>query len=325
MPTRIAAVQAAPVLLDRAATIEKARDLIRQAAKGGANLVVFPEAFIPCYPFWVWAIPPKENRLLTSLYAKLVSEAVTVPGPAIDLLAEVAKEASVYVVVGVNEINAEASGTTLYNTLVYLGPDGRFMGKHRKLVPTAAERMVWGAGDGSTLDAYDTQFGKIGGLICWENYMPLARYAMYCWGVQILLAPTWDEGEPWLSTLRHIGKEGRCHVVGCSITMNKDHIPNDAAFKHFYSDVEGWFKKGDTAIVDPDGKFIAGPVREREEILFADLNLETALGPKWKLDVAGHYARPDVFRLIVNKKPHPMLELERDIDEKLVIKDRLTS
>jgi nitrilase len=176
---RIAAVQAAPVFLDRDATIEKACGLIRQAAQNGARLVVFPEALVPAYPFWVWAIPPKENRLLTDLYGKLLEEAVAVPGPVVDALAEVAREAGVYVVMGVNEINVEASGATLYNTLVYLDPDGRFMGKHRKLVPTAAERMVWGAGDGSTLDVYDSRLGRIGGLICWENYMPLARFAMY--------------------------------------------------------------------------------------------------------------------------------------------------
>ena len=136
---------------------------------------------------------------------------------------------------------------------------------------------------------------------------------MYCWGVQILLAPTWDEGEPWLSTLRHIGKEGRCYVVGCSIAMHRDHIPAEAPFRDYYAGVESWFKKGDTAIVDPDGKFVAGPVREKEEIVYADLSQEALRGPKWKLDVAGHYARPDVFRLIVNKNPRPLVELERNL------------
>jgi nitrilase len=312
---KIAAVQAAPVLLDRTATIEKACALIREAAAGGAHLVVFPEAFVPGYPLWAWAIPPKENRLLTELYGKLVEQAVAVPSPSIETLADAARETGVYVAIGVNETNIEASGATLYNTLVYLGPEGQLIGKHRKLVPTAAERLIWGAGDGSTLDAYETQVGKIGGLICWENYMPLARYAMYCWGVQVLLAPTWDEGEPWLSTLRHIGKEGRCYVVGCSIAMHKDHIPDSLSFKHLYYDgVEGWFKRGDSAIVDPDGRFLAGPVRDKEEIIYADLSPEAMRGPKWKLDVAGHYARPDVFRLTVNKTPYRMLELDPGAD-----------
>ena len=310
---RIAAVQAAPVLLDRTATIEKACGLIREAARQGARLVVFPEAFVPGYPLWVWSIPPKENRLLTELYGKLVEESVAIPGPCLKPIAEVAREVNVYVAVGVNETNVEASGATLYNTLVYFGPEGQLIGKHRKLVPTAAERIIWGGGDGSTLDVYDTQIGKVGGLICWENYMPLARYAMYCWGVQILLAPTWDEGEPWLSTLRHIAKEGRCYVVGCSIAMHRDHISDASSFKHpYYDGVEGWFKKGDSAIVDPDGRFVAGPVREKEEIIYADLSQDAMRGPKWKLDVAGHYARPDVFRLIVNKRPLPMLELDAD-------------
>jgi len=312
MTVRIAAVQAAPVLLDRDATIEKARGLIRQAAAGGANLVVFPEAFVPGYPLWVWAVPPKENRLLTRLYAKLVEQAVAVPGPALDPLAEAAREAGVYVAMGINESNDEASGASLYNTLVYLGPDGRLLGKHRKLVPTAAERLLWAGGDGSTLNVYDTPAGRIGGLICWENYMPLARYALYCAGVQIFLAPTWDEGEPWLSTLRHIGKEGRCYVVGCSIAMHKDHLPDDDAFRQYYASAEGWFKKGDTAIVDPDGRFIAGPVRDKEEIVYADASEEAVRGSKWKLDVAGHYARPDVFRLIVNRTPRPLVETGTD-------------
>lgn len=312
MAIRIAAVQATPVLLDRTATIEKARGLIRQAAKGGARLVVFPEAFVPGYPLWVWAIPPKENRLLTDLYGRLVDQAVAVPGPAIDDLAEVAREMGVYVAIGINETNVEASGSTLYNTLVYLGPDGRLIGKHRKLVPTAAERMVWGAGDGSTLDVYDTQVGKLGGLICWENYMPLARYAMYCWGVQVLLAPTWDEGEPWLSTLRHIGKEGRCYVVGLQHRDAQGPHPERGCFRRLLCSGGRVVQKrrfGDCR----SGWEVRRGSRAREgRDHLRRLSQEDLRGAKWKLDVAGHYARPDVFRLIVNRNPRPMLEFEKD-------------
>jgi len=299
---RIAVVQAAPVFLNRAATVEKACGLMAEAAKAGAKLVVFPEAFVPGYPFWAWAVPPKENRLLSHLYATLLDQSVTVPDAATDALCQAARETGAYVVMGINERNAEASNASLYNTLIYIDPSGKLFGKHRKLVPTAAERLIWAAGDGDTFDAYDTALGKIGGLICWENYMPLARYAMYAWGVQILLTPTWDEGEPWLSTLRHIAKEGRVYVASSSIAMRQDQIPDEWEFKAaYYASAPEWFKKGDSAIVNPDGHFIAGPVREREQILYADLDPREMRGPKWKLDVAGHYSRPDVFQLTVFK------------------------
>lgn len=312
-PVRIASVQASPVLLNRRATIEKACDLIATAAREGAHLVVFPEAFVAGYPFWVWDIPPRENRILSELYGQLLDQAVAVPDAATDQLCRAAAANCVHVVMGVNERNTEASNATLYNSLLYIDDAGTLLGKHRKLVPTAAERFVWAAGDGSTFDAYSTSIGKIGGLICWENYMPLARYAMYAWGVQILLSPTWDEGEPWLSTLRHIGKEGRVYVVGSSIAMRREDIPSGLEFKaKYYGNSEGWFKKGDSAIVDPAGNFIAGPVRERETILYAAADPREMRGPKWKLDVAGHYARPDVFQLTVNQSPHAMMVVTRD-------------
>ena len=308
---RIAVVQAAPVFLDRAATIEKACRLIREAAAAGARLVVFPETFVPGYPFWAWAIPPRENRLLARLYGALLDQSVTVPDASTDALCRAARESGAYVVMGINERNAEASNGSLYNTLIYIDPAGAILGKHRKLVPTAAERMIWAAGGGDTLDVYQTPLGKLGGLICWENYMPLARYALYAWGVEIMVTPTWDEGEPWLSTLRHIAKEGRVYVLSPSIALRKDDIPDEWDFKDpYYSSSPEWIKKGDSAVVDPDGHFIAGPVREREETLYADLDPREMRGPKWKLDVAGHYSRPDVFRLSINRARHPAISIE---------------
>lgn len=307
---KVAAVQAAPIFLNRDATIGKACASIDAAAAQGAKLIVFPEAFIPTYPFWTWEIPPSQNRMLADLYAALVDQSVTILSEATDKLCRAAKRAGAMVVMGVNERNTEASNSSLYNTLIYISPSGVLLGKHRKLVPTGPERMVWAAGDGSTLDVYDTPHGKIGGLICWENYMPLARYAMYAWGVEILCSPTWDEGEPWLSTLRHIAKEGRVYVIAPSMAMRKADIPDTYDFKaKYYSGANEWFKKGDTAIVNPDGKFIAGPVREKEEILYAEIDLQQMRGSRWKLDVAGHYARPDVFRLTVNKTKHEMIAL----------------
>ena len=309
MPTfKIAAVQTAPVFMDREATVAKACELIAEAGQSGAGLVVFPEAFIPTYPDWVWRIPPGEHGMLADLYAELLEQSVTLPGPATDQLCQAARKAGVYVVIGLNERNAQASNASLYNTLLYIGDEGNLLGKHQKLVPTAPERMIWAQGDGSTLEVYDTSFGKLGGLICWENYMPLARYALYAWGVQLYLAPTWDRGEPWLSTLRHIAKEGRVYVVGCSVALRKEDIPDRFEFKaKYYAEAKEWINKGDSVIVGPDGKFIAGPLNMEEGILYAELDSRQMRGSKWNLDVAGHYARPDVFQLTISKDDHPMI------------------
>ncbi len=305
---KVAAVQAAPVFLDRTATIDKACELIAAAGREGARLIVFPEAFIPAYPDWVWAIPSGEEEVLNELYAELLANAVTIPSDATDVLCRAARLARAHVVMGMSERNAEASGASLYNTLLYIDDQGQILGKHRKLVPTGGERLVWAQGDGSTLHVYDTPFGKLGGLICWENYMPLARYTMYAWGTQIYVAATWDRGQPWLSTLRHIAKEGRVYVIGCSIAMRKDDIPDSFAFKQkFYASADEWINIGDSAIVNPDGAFIAGPVRMKEEILYAEVDPRQMRGPKWMLDVAGHYARPDVFELTVHTDERHML------------------
>jgi nitrilase len=312
-PFKVAAVQATPVFLDREATIDKACELIATAGSEGARLIVFPEAFIPSYPDWVWAIPSGEQGLLNKLYAELLSNSVTIPGHATDRLSRAAKLANAYVVMGMSERNVEASGTSLYNTMLYLDAQGEILGKHRKLVPTGGERLVWAQGDGSTLQVYDTPLGKLGGLICWENYMPLARYAMYAWGTQIYVAATWDRGQPWLSTLRHIAKEGRVYVIGCCIAMRKDDIPDCYSMKQkYYAEMDEWINIGDSAIVNPEGHFIAGPVRKQEEILYAEIDPRMVQGPKWMLDVAGHYARPDVFQLTVHTDERRMMRVEHD-------------
>jgi nitrilase len=307
---RIAAVQAAPVFLDRAATVEKAVALIREAAAKGARLVVFPEGFIPAYPLWVWFIPAGDSHTLRELHAELLEQSVDVPGPVTEAIGAAAREAGLYVALGVNERNVEASGTSLYNTLLWFGPDGALLGKHRKLVPTAGERLVHAAGDGSTLmSLHDAPFGKLGGLICWENYMPLARYALYAKGVTIWVAPTWDRGEPWLSTMRHIAKEGRVHVISACIPMRKDAVPDRLAFKAKYlADAPEWLNPGDSVIVDPDGKLLAGPASKEETILVAEIDPRRAAGARFQLDVAGHYGRPDVFRLLVDERARPMTE-----------------
>ena len=305
--TRVAAVQATPVFLDLAATLEKACDLIAEAGRHGAKLAVFPEGFLPSYPFWSWFIPPYRTMELRELYDRLLQESVTVPGPAVDRLGRAAREAGVAVVMGVNERNAEASGTTLYNSLVFIGPDGRLLGRHRKLVPTVAERLVHGQGDASGLAVYDLDIGRLSGLICWENYMPLARWALYAGGAQIHAAPTWDRGEPWTSTLRHIAKEGRVFVIGCCSPVRRDDVPDAYGFKAAHLPDVAWINPGGSAIVDPDGKFLVEPVTEREEILYADLDLGSLRGARFQLDVAGHYGRPDLFDLTVHTGRRPMV------------------
>ncbi len=307
-PFRIAAVQATPVFLDLDATVEKACRLIGDAATGGATLVVFPEAFVPGYPLWVWFVPPGHTHPLRAAYTELHRNSITIPGPATERLAEAAADCGVTVAIGVNEKNSEASDSTLYNTLLYLGPDGDVLGKHRKLIPTAGERLVWGQGAEADLEVFELPFGRLSGLLCWENYMPLARYALSAWGEQIHVAPTWDRGEPWISSMRHIAKEGRCFVVSVCQAFHKDHIPNSVQFKDAYlGNFEGWINPGLSLIVDPDGKIVAGPLEEEEGILYADVEPHQLIGPRWQLDVAGHYARPDIFELRVHRRARPLL------------------
>ncbi len=312
-PFKIAAVQASPVYLDLDASVEKACSLIRDAGKEGARLVVFPEAFLPGYPVWVWFIPAGHTHPLREVYSELHANSIAIPGPETERLGEAAAEYGVAVAIGVNERNSEGSDSSLYNTLLFLGPDGSILGKHRKLIPTAGERMVWSQGDGSDLEVFDLPFGKLGGLLCWENYMPLARYALAAWGEQIHAAPTWDRGEPWLSTMRHIAKEGRVFVLGSCQPFHKDDIPDRFSFKEKYLDgVEGWLNPGLSVIVDPDGKVVAGPAEEEETILFAEVQPDQLIGPRWQLDAAGHYARPDVFELRVHRRPAPFIRIVED-------------
>ena len=320
---RIAAVQAAPVFLDLEASVDKACALIEEAARNGAALVVFPEAFLPGYPVWVWFAPAGHTHPLREVYTELHANSVTVPGPVTDRLGAAAAAAGVTVAMGINERNSEASDGSLYNTLLYIGPDGAILGKHRKLVPTAGERLVWAQGDGSDLEVYELPFGRLGGLICWENYMPLARYALSAWGEQIHVAPTWDRGEPWLSTMRHAAKESRCFVVGCCQAFHRDDIPDRLAFKADYLDgVEGWLNPGLSVIVDPDGKIVAGPAEQEETILYVEVDPAQLVGPRWQLDVAGHYGRPDVFELRVHRRKRPAVTIIEDEQDDIGSFDR---
>jgi nitrilase len=301
-PFLVAAVQESPVFLDREATIEKACRIVGEAAGRGARLIVFPEAFVPGYPVWIWQVPPGETHELRRLYAKLVAQSVSVPGPDTARLCEAARRHGVTLAIGINERNDEASGASLYNSLLWIGPDGSILGCHRKLVPTAGERLVHAQGDGSTLAVHPLDIGRASALICWENYMPLARYALYSWGAQIHVAPTWDRGEPWLSTMRHIAKEGRVYVIGSGSAMRRDDLPDGIP-----APKSEWINPGDSVIVNPDGKLVAGPLHEEQAILYAEVDPAQFVGPRWQLDVAGHYARPDVFQLVIQRARRPVV------------------
>jgi len=291
---KVAAVQAAPVFLDREATIGKACVLVEQAADEGAGLVVFPEAFVPGYPEWVWRMTPWEVRA-EALYARLFDQAVVVGDESTAALSAAARRAKCYLSIGVNE--REARGSTLFDTQLCFGPDGVLVGMHRKLVPTGAERLIWGMGDGSSLVVTETPFGRLGGLISWENYMPLARTALYQQGIDVYLAPTWDNSDVWLSTLRHIAKEGRVYVVGASLWAQASDVPVDVPFREELYGGEEVLSGGISVIVDPLGEVIAGPVEGKEGVIFADLDVQAARTSRHQFDPTGHFARPDILRL----------------------------
>ena len=292
-------MQAEPVILDREATIDKLVTLTAQAAGEGASLLVFPEAFVPVYPSSTWAraLAGWEDDRAKEAFARLAAEAVAVPGEAADRIGEAAREHGVWIVTGVTEIDPERPGT-LYNTLLYHGPDGRLAQRHRKLVPTNHERLVWGQGDGSGLRAIPTELGRIGGLICWENYMPLARFALYESGVEIYIASTADDGDAWQATLVHIARESRAFVISPSHFQRATSYPDDFPLR---DELEGLdvIGRGGSAILAPDGSYLAGPLYDEEGVLYAELDPAVLLAERQRFDPAGHYHRPDVLRLKV--------------------------
>jgi nitrilase len=304
---KAAVVQTASVLFDREATVEKACCLILEAARQGASLILFPEALVPAYPRGlgfgtvVGSRRPEGRRTWQRYWAN----AVEVPGPATGALGAAARQAGAYVAIGVVERDVKYSRATLYCTLLYFGPDGRLLGLHRKLKPTGSERLIWGEGDGSTLTVLDTDVGRLGGLICWENYMPLARMALYAQGVEIYLAPTADARDTWQATLRHIACEGRCYVLGCNQYVSKSMYPADLEGLEDLADQPEVMCRGGSVIVSPLGEVLAGPLYGQEGMLFADLDLAEIVRARYDFDVVGHYARPDVLRLIVNERSMP--------------------
>ncbi|MFK5891101.1 MAG: carbon-nitrogen hydrolase family protein [Flavobacteriaceae bacterium] len=298
---KIAAAQLAPKFLNKVETVNIACKAITEAGKQGAKLIVFPEVFISGYPDWVWLIPNSKGAVLNGLYLELVKNAVSVPDDTTEKLSKAAKSANINVTIGMHEKNSETSNASLYNSILFINDEGKIIGKHRKLIPTGGERLVWAQGDGSTLKTYNTSAGKIGGLICWENFMPLARNAMYQKGVQILVAPTWDKSPAWLTSMQAYAREGGMFIISCCMALKMEDIPDTYAFKKIYPEGREWITTGNSCIIAPNGKVIAGPLEAKKDILYADIDLDDIVASKRMFDVAGHYARPDVFNFKVKK------------------------
>ena len=299
---RVAVVQDSPIVFNKGATIEKVHSLVGKAAQGRAQLVVIPEAFVSAYPTGldfgarIGLRTPKGRDDFRRYY----ESAMEVPGPACNALGKAAREAGVFLVIGV----IERDGGTLYCTVLFFSKDGKLMGKHRKLMPTAMERLVWGFGDGATMPVFDTPLGKIGSVICWENYMPMLRMHMYSQGIQLYCAPTADHRDTWLPSMRHIALEGRCFVLSCCQYLTRADCPHDYAAIQG-NDADTVLMRGGSCIIGPLGQILAGPNFEGPCILFSDLDLDEIPRSKYDFDVVGHYARPDIFRLFVNTLPTP--------------------
>lgn len=299
---KIACVQATPVIFDKAKTLAKAEKLIQEAAKEHVKLLVFPESFIPAYPAGLGfgTVVGSRTEAGRDQFKEYWENSVEIPGKETNTLAALAKEHEMYIMMGVTE--RDLVSKTLYCTMLYFSQEGQLMGKHRKLKPTAAERLVWGEGDGSTLVSFDTAIGKLGGLICWENYMPLARMAMYKKGIEIYLAPTADARDTWNASMIHIACEGRCYVIGCNQYFTKSdypkHLQNELA-----ADRPEVLSRGGSVIVSPLGKVIAGPLYNAEGMLTADIDLDEIIRSKMDFDVTGHYNREDVFTLNIRDQP----------------------
>ena len=310
--TKLAIIQEPPIYLDREKTIQKAVTQVNQAAAAGADLIIFPEAFIPGYPAWIWRLKPGGDwGLSEQLYARLLENAVDLDRGDLAPLCNAAKSHKVTISCGVNEKGSHPGNTTLYNSAVIIGSEGEIINRHRKLMPTNPERMIWGFGDASGLKVIETPSGRIGTLLCWENYMPLARYALYSQGIEIYIAPTYDSGDGWIGTLQHIAREGRCWVVGSGVVLSNTDIPEDFPEKNrLYPASEEWINPGDSCVIAPGGEIVAGPMHKEKGILYAEIDISQVGIRRRDLDIIGHYARPDIFTLHVNASPQSPVKIE---------------
>ena len=307
---RIAVIQRSPVFLDRDATLRVAVAALGEAAQQGARLAVFPESFVPGYPAWMWRLRPGPDMALTErIHARLRSGSVSLAHDELAPLREAARRHKLAVVCGIHERDAEFGGGTLYNTVVTIGADGALYNRHRKLMPTNPERMVWGAGDATGLKPVDTPCGRVGALICWESYMPLARYALYGQGIDVYVTPTYDSGERAIATMQHIAREGGCWVASCGCAFQGRDLPEDFPGRaELFPNADEWINPGDSVVVAPGGKVVAGPLHQERGIVYAEIDLERVGMARRSLDVVGHYARPDLFHLQVDTRPHPPLQ-----------------
>jgi nitrilase len=310
LPTiKAAAVQAEPVVLDREATVEKACQLILETAANGAQLIIFPELFVPTYinaAVWGRGLASFGTANAKRAWSRLWQNSVEIPSHTTDRLSKTARDANAVVAIGLHE--RESKSRSLYNTLLFLNSDGTLLGKHRKLMPTNHERMVHGRGDGSTLRIYDTPVGRVGGLICWENWMPLSRFALYSQGEQIHIAPTADDDERTLINTRNTAIEGGVFVISVCMVLRKESFPKDFEFQQELEDAGDYLQTGGSAIIGPEGSILAGPLWKEEGILYAELDLNQVVEQSQLLDVAGHYARPDVLSLHLKATPQNVLE-----------------
>lgn len=299
---KVAVVQASPVLFNKEATIDKVIDLIKEASKENVELMLFPETFIPAYPRGLSFGFIIGNRTMEGRedYKIYYDNAIVVPSADTKRLGDAAKEAGAYVCIGVTE--RDEVSCTLYCTLLYFSPEGELVAKHRKIKPTGSERLIWGDAHSDYLQTVSTDFGTVGGLICWENYMPLARMALYQKGVTLYLAPTADNREEWHHTIRHIALEGRCYVLSCNQYVTKEMVPNVFNGQDGINTLPEPYCQGGSAIIDPYGKYVAGPVWGKEAILYAELDMSAIPMSRMDFDSAGHYARPDIFDFKVNIK-----------------------
>lgn len=310
---KVAIVQKPPVWLDLQATLEAAIDSLNEAVTAGAQLVMFPEAYLPGYPTWIWRLKPGGDMALGNrLHTRLRQNAVNLDRGDLDGFCEAVKAAGVVVVIGLHELDGRFSGTTLFNSVAVIDADGQLLNVHRKLMPTNPERMVWGMGDASGLKVVETAAGRIGCMICWESYMPLARFALYAQDIELYLAPTWDCGETWQASMNHIAREGGCFVLSSATAVQGSDLPDSFPERDRLYTPDEWINAGDAVIIKPFGGVIAGPLHQEKSILYADIDLDDARAARKSLDVSGHYNRPDLFNLEVDRRAKPPVHFSDD-------------
>lgn len=312
---KVAIVQKPPVWLDLQATFEAAINSLNEAVAAGAQLVMFPEAYLPGYPTWIWRLKPGGDMALgNQLHTRLRQNAVNLDRGDLDGFREAVRTAGAVVVIGLHELDARYSGTTLFNSVAVIDADGQLLNVHRKLMPTNPERMVWGIGDASGLRVVETAAGRIGCMICWESYMPLARFALYAQDIELYLAPTWDCGDTWLASMNHIAREGGCYVLSTATAVQGSDLPDNFPERDRLFTPDEWINPGDAVVIKPFGGVVAGPLHQEKAILYADIDLEESRAARKVLDVSGHYNRPDLFSLEVDRRARPPVHFNDDIE-----------